>query len=832
MSSADPYLSIVVTSRNDDHGGDLLHRTQIFVNCLIAQCKRHGVAAELIFVEWNPPVGRPPLSQALKWPEDLGSCQVRFIEVPAAIHDGYKNAATLPLYQMIGKNVGIRRARAPFILATNIDILFSDELMRFIAARRLQSGHMYRIDRHDVRSEVPVDAAVDEQIEYCKNNLLRIHAAEGTFGFTPEGLRSLSTDDIADANSAILFGEGWFPVERNRGERFRWVNNDAKVTVTPPSRRHTTLLFELEPGPGVGSRRLDLCVVDGETSIAATCQVRGRSLVTLTLPEDKRALSFRLRALRGGKPVPHDPRTLNFRVFRCEWIESKLENPRGLGYTLHARPAVSFFTRSTTLSPESKEALMRVADVPDVSWELPAPRRVRLFLRFVWQAESLSRAAFCAVRLAFRRYRLSARVPSGQDIAGGASGIDLGAGWEPLEDHLGETFRWVGAMCELLIRIPQAPPRNLLLQLEEGPSAGKKGVPIRIEDESGAELRTITVRRIQLISVPLRWEPGRTKIIRLRTVGAGNPVPGDGRVLNFRAFWVGWSTSVASSTPDLSSRSLGLVESPKFVDGVAWGHGWSDFQRDDLGDLYRQIAGESGEILIRLPSPSSTDLGADLRLADAAVSGPCTLQILDTAGRPILTTPLGEGMHRLSLPAKTDETSVYRIRCVDDQEKALPLRAYGFRWCAASPDETAALRRSPGAPAISLHTNACGDFTLMAKEHWFDVRAYPEWDLYSFHIDSTLCYAAHHSGALETVLKEPMRIYHIEHGRGSGWTPEGESQLFERLRAKKVSWIEYPELVTWIEQMRRLDCPMIFNRENWGLADFHLPETSLDNNVR
>jgi hypothetical protein len=28
--------------------------------------------------------------------------------------------------------------------------------------------------------------------------------------------------------------------------------------------------------------------------------------------------------------------------------------------------------------------------------------------------------------------------------------------------------------------------------------------------------------------------------------------------------------------------------------------------------------------------------------------------------------------------------------------------------------------------------------------------------------------------------------------------------------------------------MRRLDCPMIFNRENWGLADFQLPETSPD----
>ena len=93
----------------------------------------------------------------------------------------------------------------------------------------------------------------------------------------------------------------------------------------------------------------------------------------------------------------------------------------------------------------------------------------------------------------------------------------------------------------------------------------------------------------------------------------------------------------------------------------------------------------------------------------------------------------------------------------------------------------------------------------MAKRALFRCGAYPEWDLYSFHIDSTLLLTPPITPErLETVLKEPMRIYHIEHGRGSGWTPEGESQLFERLRAKKVSWIEYSELVTWIAQMRAL----------------------------
>ena len=58
---------------------------------------------------------------------------------------------------MIGKNVGIRRARGQFVLATNIDILFSDELAKYLAARRLEPGRMYRIDRHDAMSDVQND---------------------------------------------------------------------------------------------------------------------------------------------------------------------------------------------------------------------------------------------------------------------------------------------------------------------------------------------------------------------------------------------------------------------------------------------------------------------------------------------------------------------------------------------------------------------------------------------------------------------------------------------------------------------------------------------------
>jgi hypothetical protein len=37
-----PYLSVVVTARNDDHGGNLLGRMQVFVDAWINQAKRHN----------------------------------------------------------------------------------------------------------------------------------------------------------------------------------------------------------------------------------------------------------------------------------------------------------------------------------------------------------------------------------------------------------------------------------------------------------------------------------------------------------------------------------------------------------------------------------------------------------------------------------------------------------------------------------------------------------------------------------------------------------------------------------------------------------------------
>jgi hypothetical protein len=113
---------------------------QVFVEAWINQAKRHNLSSELIVVEWNPPAGRERLAKTLRWPNDTGPCDVRIIEVPPEVHSRYRHAAASPWYPMIARNVGIRRARGEFILATNTDIVFSDELVRFLASRQLEAA--------------------------------------------------------------------------------------------------------------------------------------------------------------------------------------------------------------------------------------------------------------------------------------------------------------------------------------------------------------------------------------------------------------------------------------------------------------------------------------------------------------------------------------------------------------------------------------------------------------------------------------------------------------------------------------------------------------------
>jgi hypothetical protein len=475
----DPYISVVIAARNDNHGGNMLRRMQAFFDAWLGQSKRYGVSSEIVVVEWNPPQDRPRLIDAMEWPSDPHPCQVRFVEVPPETHRRFPHADAVPLHQMIAKNVGIRRARGEFVLATNLDIVFSAELMRFLEARRLQPRHFYRLDRHDVTSDLPERASVDELLAFCLSHRLRVFTSEGDFNLGDCGLRDLEKDDIVAADAGIRFGPGWYAVEAYEAERFRWIAAQAEILF--PQTARGRLAIDVDTGPSCGGAGIGIEIVSPEGAVLGSGTVRGRCRVLVEV-SDSIAAGFRLRVLGGGVPLTHDLRMLNVRVFDLQWQQGS------------AGPRVEF-------------------------------------------------------------------VPTG-----------------PAKD-------------------------------------------------------------------------------------------------------------------------------------------WNSF--------------------VQTPSP----FAAHMRNA-----------------------------------------------------------AY-------------------------LHTNACGDFTLLARDDWFALRGYPEFPIWPMHIDALLCYAAHHAGMREVILDDPMRMFHIEHLTGAGWTPEGEQERRARIAAKGVPAMEYSEVERWVDRMRRFNAPIIVTRDDWGLGDTALPET-------
>ena len=170
-----PYLSIVVTSRNDDYGGNALRRMQVSLSERLEQLERNQIESELILVEWNPPADRPLLKDVLQWPEKLKYCTTRILLVPPPIHQRYEHWDKTPMNVAVAINCGVRRARGQFILPGNIDLIYSDELMAYIATKDLKRAERYRIDRCDVDKNVVQYDTIQEQLDFCRNHIIQTH---------------------------------------------------------------------------------------------------------------------------------------------------------------------------------------------------------------------------------------------------------------------------------------------------------------------------------------------------------------------------------------------------------------------------------------------------------------------------------------------------------------------------------------------------------------------------------------------------------------------------------------------------------------------------------
>lgn len=275
------------------------------------------------------------LAQLTKFPEDLSNSLL--VEYQGLYEDGWVADTSYLIFQQPGAAALLVRGVVPLIgnpqFTTKVQILIDD---RSVIEKKLPVGEF------TLQTEALV-AAAKKKIELRFSNSQQLPAPDERqaaalikfIGFVQPGANysvasllaktqnntsAVQQNDIFIAKDGIglSIGDGWYPLEKQKGKVFRWVKNDAQFTVvSPPDEYQPSLDILIEPGPGVGLLPFELQIIrQSNNAMVDKVIVHGRETVRAKLSvEPEKIETFRLHIEGGGKATPNDSRLLNFRVF-------------------------------------------------------------------------------------------------------------------------------------------------------------------------------------------------------------------------------------------------------------------------------------------------------------------------------------------------------------------------------------------------------------------------------------------------------------------------------------------------------------------------------------
>lgn len=173
-------ISITYCSRNDDHGGQLIPRIQAALDAWGEYRVQYSLDIEIIFVEWN--LDNPPrLRTVLHVPDNV---PIRWYEVPMDIHRGFPNWKQFALWNHIGTNVGMRRARGDWVLCTTHDVVVSAEMAKLLSQEPFDESHFYRASRIDGYVSFADGQTTASRIEQIESKPVRVNKPGGPGVFT------------------------------------------------------------------------------------------------------------------------------------------------------------------------------------------------------------------------------------------------------------------------------------------------------------------------------------------------------------------------------------------------------------------------------------------------------------------------------------------------------------------------------------------------------------------------------------------------------------------------------------------------------------------------
>lgn len=226
-----PYISVIFCNRNDGYGGEQPERINAFIRYFAHWDRLYPGLMEFVLCDWNPPADRPSLIDGFDW---SALTDVTSYDVAPELHARVGGTDKRPMLDYIGRNVAIRRARAPFVLVVNQDIFPSRAIMEELGRRCLSDRHFYRADRVDFDFEGAADLGATEMEPWARAHPFMRHvrpwpdAPEIHVPVSAETLDTAGTfamdGDRQDPKTGIVYCDGLGELRRRERRRLLMLN--------------------------------------------------------------------------------------------------------------------------------------------------------------------------------------------------------------------------------------------------------------------------------------------------------------------------------------------------------------------------------------------------------------------------------------------------------------------------------------------------------------------------------------------------------------------------------------------------------------------------------
>lgn len=130
--------SVILSSRNDNYGGNLYRRTTM---ALISLIENHD---EVVFVDWKTKNGDGVISNIKN--NLPHTKKLKYIQVPKQfLSEKYPHLVNYTMIESISRNIALRRTENDYLISTNIDIVTTP-----LEDSILQEDKFYTVARRDI----------------------------------------------------------------------------------------------------------------------------------------------------------------------------------------------------------------------------------------------------------------------------------------------------------------------------------------------------------------------------------------------------------------------------------------------------------------------------------------------------------------------------------------------------------------------------------------------------------------------------------------------------------------------------------------------------------